>query len=170
MTSAEEREYTAARWLIDLDDTTFTDQQLFALRKWLRESDENCDTFLWLLRSMRRTLLLRRSDLPLMYGTRRTPARRAERESAADAPTSDPKWAIPVGQVSKRLGEVVRELRQAKGWSQETLANEAQIARGYVGRLEKGLPSPTMAVLVKISRALEVPASVLVREMEGDDD
>jgi transcriptional regulator with XRE-family HTH domain len=51
---------------------------------------------------------------------------------------------------------------------QETLAAEARIARRYVGRLEKGVPSPTVTVLVKISNALEVLASVLIREMEGE--
>ena len=167
MMSAEERERIAARWLIDMDDTAFTDQQLVDLRRWLRESDENCDTYLRLLRSMRRTLLLRRNELPLMHGTRRTPANRAEPRSSDDVPPPpDAKWVIPVARVSQRLGEVVRELRQAKGWSQETLAAEAQIARTYLGRLEKGLPSPTVTVLVKISRALDVPASVLMREME----
>jgi XRE family transcriptional regulator, regulator of sulfur utilization len=169
MTSDAEREHTAARWLIDMDDTAFSDQQLTALRRWLRESDENCDTYLRLLRSMRRTLLLRRSDLPLMYGTRRMPASRTERRLSSGSPKREPKWAIPVEQVNKRLGEVVRELRQAKGWSQDMLATEARVTRGYLGRLEKGLPSPTVTVLVKISRALEVPASVLLKEMEGED-
>ena len=66
--SNEEREYAAARWLVDLDDKPLSPQQLSALAVWLRASDENCREFLRMLQSFRRTLILRRSVLPILYG------------------------------------------------------------------------------------------------------
>jgi XRE family transcriptional regulator, regulator of sulfur utilization len=170
MTSDDEREYTAARWLIDMDDTTFTEQQLAALKKWLRESDENCDTYLRLLRSMRRRLVLRRSELPLMYGTRPTGGQRSADTEAAGAPKRESRFTVPIDDVNKRLGAVVRDLRKAKGWSQERLATQARLARAYLSQLEMGSRSPTITTLMKISAALEVPASVLLKEMEASGD
>src|SRR5271170_1354388 len=37
-----------------------------------------------------------------------------------------------------RVGNQIRELRQAKGWSQQLLADHAQIERSHLARLELG--------------------------------
>jgi transcriptional regulator with XRE-family HTH domain len=49
----------------------------------------------------------------------------------------------------------LRRLRVRQGLSQEILAVDAQIDRTYVSRVERGLENPTVAVLEKLSRALE---------------
>lgn len=48
----------------------------------------------------------------------------------------------------------LRRLRVGKGLSQEALAVDAKVDRTYVSRLERGLENPTVAVLARLSRAL----------------
>jgi ribosome-binding protein aMBF1 (putative translation factor) len=62
----------------------------------------------------------------------------------------------------KKLGERVRQLRQARNWSQEDLAGECGIDRSYVSGLEVGRRNPTYLVLLKLSKALEVSAHTLL--------
>lgn len=50
----------------------------------------------------------------------------------------------------------VRLLRVSKGLSQDAFAVDAAIDRTYVSRVERGLENPTVAVLEKIAKALEV--------------
>ena len=49
----------------------------------------------------------------------------------------------------------IRRLRVARGLSQEALAVDAEIDRTYVSRLERGLENPTVAVLERLSMALD---------------
>lgn len=49
----------------------------------------------------------------------------------------------------------LRRLRVLKGLSQEALAVDAGIDRTYVSRLERGLENPTVAVLERLSKALD---------------
>ena len=63
--------------------------------------------------------------------------------------------------INKQLGYRIRYLRQNKGLSIEALALEADINRNYLGDLERGARNPTLVVLNKIAKALEVDLSVL---------
>ena len=59
------------------------------------------------------------------------------------------------------IGARIRELRLAKGLSQEKLADLAGCDRTYVGMLERKLSNPSLRVLVGIAEALEVPLIAL---------
>ncbi|MBC8792748.1 MAG: transcriptional regulator [Tagaea sp. CACIAM 22H2] len=50
----------------------------------------------------------------------------------------------------------LRRLRVRAGLSQENLAYDAGIDRSYVGRLERGLENPSVAILEKLSKVLGV--------------
>ena len=50
----------------------------------------------------------------------------------------------------------LRELRQARGLSQEALADQAGCHRTYVGMLERSLGNPSLHVLARIATALNV--------------
>ena len=63
--------------------------------------------------------------------------------------------------INKQLGYRIRYLRQNKGLSIETLALEAEINRNYLGDLERGMRNPTVVVLNKIAKALDVDLSTL---------
>ena len=54
------------------------------------------------------------------------------------------------------VGEEVKQLRQAKGWTQEQLAVYAGSSQPTVNLLEAGKRNPSAATLEKIARALEV--------------
>ncbi len=62
-----------------------------------------------------------------------------------------------------RVGNRIRELRLAKGWSQQMLADHAQIERAHITRLEEGKKEAGLRVLERIADALEVGIEDLVR-------
>lgn len=59
-------------------------------------------------------------------------------------------------EVCIRLGRNVRRLREAKGWSQEEFADRADIHRTYVSDIERGRRNPTISVVEKLAKPLEV--------------
>ena len=60
------------------------------------------------------------------------------------------------------FGSVLREVRLQKGISQDTLASLCDFDRTYPSLLVRGLRSPTLAMIFRISEALEINPSVLV--------
>ncbi|MFL6725217.1 MAG: helix-turn-helix domain-containing protein [Sphingomicrobium sp.] len=64
--------------------------------------------------------------------------------------------------VRQRLARNLRKLRQAKGVSQEAFAEEAGLHRTYISDLERGERNPTITVVDKIARALDVPIGELL--------
>ncbi len=65
--------------------------------------------------------------------------------------------------LQQALARTLREHRQRLGWSQERLASTAGLDRSYVGDIERGAVSPTLQTLEKLSAALGIPASELIR-------
>ena len=63
--------------------------------------------------------------------------------------------------INKQLGARIRYLRQQKNWSMEDLALEAEINRNYLCDLERGSRNPTVNVLNKIAKALDINLSTL---------
>jgi transcriptional regulator with XRE-family HTH domain len=57
----------------------------------------------------------------------------------------------------KLVAKNVRTLRVHCGLSQERLASDAQVDRSYLGSLERGMENPTVAVLDRIAKVLDVP-------------
>ena len=64
--------------------------------------------------------------------------------------------------VRERLGQNLRRLRRAKGWSQEAYADEAGIHRTYVSDIERGARNPTIAIVEKLAAPLGVTVSDLL--------
>jgi transcriptional regulator with XRE-family HTH domain len=64
--------------------------------------------------------------------------------------------------IRARLGRNVRQLRQAKGLSQEEFADEAGIHRTYVSDIERGARNPTILIVDKLAQSLGVAASRLL--------
>jgi|JFBN01.1.fsa_nt_gb predicted transcription factor, homolog of eukaryotic MBF1 len=59
------------------------------------------------------------------------------------------------------LGMRIRQFRNMAGLSQEKLAWKAGIAPAFLGQLERGLKSPTVKTLEKLTRALGIPMAEL---------
>ena len=64
--------------------------------------------------------------------------------------------------ICARLGQNLKELRLARGWSQEEFAHRAGIHRTYISDLERGARNPTIKIVEQLSTALEVSASALL--------
>jgi transcriptional regulator with XRE-family HTH domain len=61
------------------------------------------------------------------------------------------------------LGAAIRGLRAETGRSQEALALDAGIDRSYLGGIERGEHNLTLVNLLRVSAALGIPASELLR-------
>lgn len=63
----------------------------------------------------------------------------------------------------KRLGQVLKALREDKGLSQVELANKAKVERTYIVKLESGdKKNPSLDILKKLAKALGVPVTELL--------
>jgi len=62
------------------------------------------------------------------------------------------------------LGNAIREVRLAKGISQEKLALLAEVDRSYVGRVERGDNNAAVLTLVRLAEALDVTVAKLVQK------
>ncbi|OMD28129.1 helix-turn-helix domain-containing protein [Paenibacillus odorifer] len=56
------------------------------------------------------------------------------------------------------VGNRIRELRKAKGWTQEQLAEAATLHYSYIGGVERGDRNISLETLEKIIAAFDVPA------------
>ena len=61
------------------------------------------------------------------------------------------------------LSTNIKRLRKEQGISQEKLALKANIDRSYMSELERQLANPSIEALLKISNALEVVPSELLK-------
>lgn len=52
------------------------------------------------------------------------------------------------------IGNKVKELRIAKGLTQEELADRAELSKGFISQLERDLTSPSIATLIDILQCL----------------
>lgn len=64
------------------------------------------------------------------------------------------------------IGKELREARKKAGLSQEQLAEKAGVHRTYVSLLERDVKSPTVDVLLRICRALEMKASDILKRID----
>jgi transcriptional regulator with XRE-family HTH domain len=70
--------------------------------------------------------------------------------------------ADPDADLSPIVGANLRRLRVKRGLSLERLARLSNVSRAMLGQIELGRSTPTINLLWKISRALDVPFSTLV--------
>ncbi len=62
------------------------------------------------------------------------------------------------------LGNNIRNLRKAYGWSQATLAEKVDLSVSYITMIELGQRSASLEVIEIIARSLNVPVAELFRE------
>lgn len=68
--------------------------------------------------------------------------------------------------LAKAFGQVLKQKRETLRLTQEQLAFEVNLHRTYISLLERGLKSPTLDVIFRISTALKISPSELIREVE----
>ena len=64
------------------------------------------------------------------------------------------------------FGLAVRHFREHHGWSQELLAEKADLNRSYLGEVERGRAIPSLATAAKLAAALGIPLSGLLAHCE----
>lgn len=95
-------------------------------------------------------------------GPSRDVADRAELQ--ADAEPLDAKSV----ELRTRFGAEVRRLRQARGLTQEALAERSDLSVDAIRRMEGGRFSPTLDTLRKLSTGLDVSLHTLFESVEAD--
>lgn len=68
--------------------------------------------------------------------------------------------------LSNRFGSTIRHARENLGWTQETLADQANLNRSYLGEVERGVVMPSLATLAKLASALRTDMSALIARCE----
>lgn len=90
-----------------------------------------------------------------------------------DAPETEKAWSYEVAHpdadqdLAPVVGKNLRRLRSQRGLSLERLAKASGVSRAMLGQIELGQSAPTINVLWKIARALDLPFSALISMTGG---
>ena len=66
----------------------------------------------------------------------------------------------------KAFGAILREIRQTAGLSQMDVYEHFGIDRTYLSAIERGVQSPTLRMIVRLSKAFAVAPSDMMKRME----
>lgn len=72
----------------------------------------------------------------------------------------------PADAITRHLGSRVKQLRGARGWSLEALANASGVSRSMLSEIEREQANPTLAVTLRIARAFGLTLGELL-ELPG---
>ncbi len=92
-----------------------------------------------------------------------------QREPPADwaYPTDDADGGKEAADLAPVVGGNLRRLRMRRGLSLEKLAQKSGVSRAMLGQIELGQSAPTINVLWKIARALDVTFATLIQAREA---
>ena len=66
-------------------------------------------------------------------------------------------------EVLQAFGQHLRRLREARGWSQQALADVSDVSKPTIYRIETARYSATLDVLASLAQGLEIPLSELLQ-------
>lgn len=69
-----------------------------------------------------------------------------------------------------KMGMRIRQVRKARGWSQDKLARKCGISMSFLGHIERGTRIMSMETFVNICNALEAGADELLWGVAGPSD
>jgi transcriptional regulator with XRE-family HTH domain len=67
-----------------------------------------------------------------------------------------------------RFGRAVRSLREHADHSQESFADAIGVHRTYMGTLERGRGNPSLEIIAKIARGLDISIAKLFEAVERE--
>lgn len=73
---------------------------------------------------------------------------------------------IPTAPVARLLGQLIRERRRSLELTQEDLVARSGVDISFVSRVERGLTTPSVAVLIHLAKGLDTTAAKLTAELE----
>lgn len=62
------------------------------------------------------------------------------------------------------LGRKIQEARKKMGYTQESLAEKADIGIMYLGEIERGVKMPSLKIFIKLITALNISADYVLRD------
>ncbi len=65
----------------------------------------------------------------------------------------------------QEIGDVLRTHRQERGQTLRQVASKASVALGYLSEVERGQKEVSSEILASVAEALEVPMSVVMRDV-----
>lgn len=65
--------------------------------------------------------------------------------------------------IYKEIGRRISAARSKRGWTQEKLAAESEVASAHIGFIEQGRRRPTLATLHKLANALDLTLEQLFK-------
>lgn len=65
----------------------------------------------------------------------------------------------------EEFGIRVRELRERTGLSQERFADAVRVGRSHMGKIENGRANPSLKIIVKIAKGLDISLARLFEPM-----
>ncbi len=75
-----------------------------------------------------------------------------------------------MGLFKQRVGLNLQRMRRSRGFSQEALADRANLHQTYISGIERGLRNPTVMVIDKLADALDTdPGDLVTRQVAKDD-
>jgi transcriptional regulator with XRE-family HTH domain len=66
--------------------------------------------------------------------------------------------------MKQTLGKKLQKLRKEKGLTLKNLSNETGLSSKYISQIEKGESMPPVAVILQLSKAMEIDSSVLLKQ------
>ena len=63
------------------------------------------------------------------------------------------------------FGEIIRRLREERGWTRVRLGRKAGMNPTYIGYLERGCNTPTLKTVITLSEVLQTNAADVLREV-----
>ncbi|KKR06250.1 MAG: hypothetical protein UT34_C0001G0290 [candidate division WS6 bacterium GW2011_GWF2_39_15] len=64
-----------------------------------------------------------------------------------------------------KFGKIVKEMRLKSGLTQEKLAFKADVSSNYIGRIERGMVSPSITVVYSVAKAMGITLKELLKEI-----
>jgi transcriptional regulator with XRE-family HTH domain len=65
------------------------------------------------------------------------------------------------------FGNVIKQLRNEKGLSQEKLSFESGLDRSYISQLECGLRQPSLVTIFQLAKALQASPAHIIETVES---
>lgn len=101
--------------------------------------------------------------MPPSSKTSPSPRRLARADTGRGAAkVTEPSSELDTADLAPLVGKNLRRLRGERGLSLEALAQQSGVSRAMLGQIELGQSAPTINVLWKIARALDLPFSALI--------
>ena len=70
----------------------------------------------------------------------------------------------PMDNISKKFGQRAKAIRLKQGLSQGDIAKRLNVHRSYISSIERGIRNPSLKVIQRIAKALEVPMEKLIKD------